>query len=852
MRRSAPALAASPVLVGAVTVLVTIVAVFLSYNANTGLPFVPTYDLKANLPNASQLVEGFEVRIGGARVGQVSAIEPKQREDGSTYAQITMKLDKEIEPLPADSALLVRPRSALGLKYVELRPGSGRAGFRNGATIPIRRARPEVVEIDDLFNMFDEKARAGSRNSLDGYGEGLAGRGQDLNLALAELRPLLEDLEPVARNLADPETRLDRFFRELGDAAAEAAPVAETAGRPVREPRHHLHRAVVGRPPLPAGDDQRGAAHRGGGHPRLPAPAPLPEEQRRAVQGAAARAWPGCPRWRRCWPTPSRPAPRCCPRRRRSTSSWPTCSRSWPSSPAIRWCGRASTSSRGCRRRCARRSTSSHRPRRSATTRRSSSATSRACSPRGTPTAPGSASRSWPRPDGPNNEHRSLVGAGRRARAEATTCTATPIRTRPRPVRRGSARPATSAYVAGRTTIGNAAGQPGHTDPGPAPGRRRRRMRTARHGGRLTAFQVGLIGLVLVVVLGYLAFSKDIPFTRPFEVSAVFENAPPVRQGTAVRVAGVDVGKVSAVEPIGGDSPGVRVTMKLEDEALPIHENAEIKARQRIFLEGNLFMEVRPGTPDAGEMEDGATIPASQTSAAVQIDQVLGTLTTGTREDLQRLLEGYGEGLNGQPQPGEDDDQDPDVQGETGGRGAQRLARLLGRRPARHRGGEPGPAGHRAARPVEAGGRPAEGHAGVRQPRGAAQGPDHELQRDDGRAGLRGGQPPGHAARAPRGAGGGPARARQPQPGLPLHAGLGAGDDPGRPGDPGDDRGRLPLAAPGPRAGVPRRAAGPRRTTFSPRSTTSPSSSTARWTCCRCSTTSTAASTGSCCPAGRR
>ena len=68
-RRSGSALSASPVLVGAVTVLVTIVAVFLSYNANSGLPFVPTYDLKANLPNAAQLVEGFEVRIGGARVG---------------------------------------------------------------------------------------------------------------------------------------------------------------------------------------------------------------------------------------------------------------------------------------------------------------------------------------------------------------------------------------------------------------------------------------------------------------------------------------------------------------------------------------------------------------------------------------------------------------------------------------------------------------------------------------------------------------------------------------------------------------------------------------------------------------
>ena len=162
-RRSRAALTASPVLVGAVTVLVTIVAVFLSYNANTGLPFVPTYDLKANLPNASQLVKGFDVRIGGARVGQVSKIEPKRRPDGTTYAQITLKLDKEIEPLPADSTVLVRPRSSLGLKYLEVNPGEGKAGFKPGATIPITQARPKVVEIDDFFNMFDDKARVGSR-----------------------------------------------------------------------------------------------------------------------------------------------------------------------------------------------------------------------------------------------------------------------------------------------------------------------------------------------------------------------------------------------------------------------------------------------------------------------------------------------------------------------------------------------------------------------------------------------------------------------------------------------------------------------------------------------------------------
>jgi virulence factor Mce-like protein len=228
-RRSGSALAASPVLVGAVTVLVTIVAVFLSYNATSGLPFVPTYDLKANLPNAAQLVRGFEVRIGGARVGVISDIKPRRRADGSTYAQVTMKLDKQVEPLPEGSRLRVRPRSALGLKYIELDPGprsAGEKGLAAGSVLGVEQVRSSV-ELDEFFNMFDAPARVGQRNSLDGYGGGLAGRGQDLNTAIEALVPLLRDLEPVARNLSSKETRLGRFFSALGDAAAEAAPVAD-------------------------------------------------------------------------------------------------------------------------------------------------------------------------------------------------------------------------------------------------------------------------------------------------------------------------------------------------------------------------------------------------------------------------------------------------------------------------------------------------------------------------------------------------------------------------------------------------------------------------------------------------
>lgn len=121
----------------------------------------------------------------------------------------------------------MRPRSAIGLKYVELTPGRGDGDLESGAVIPVKQARPEVVELDDLLNMFDDKARVGSRNSLNGYGGGLAGRGEDLNRAIPALIPLLEDLEPVAANLASRKTRLGRLFRALGKAANEAAPVAE-------------------------------------------------------------------------------------------------------------------------------------------------------------------------------------------------------------------------------------------------------------------------------------------------------------------------------------------------------------------------------------------------------------------------------------------------------------------------------------------------------------------------------------------------------------------------------------------------------------------------------------------------
>jgi virulence factor Mce-like protein len=225
-RRGAASIAANPVLIGAATTLVVIVAVFLAYNANNGLPFVPTYELKAEVPNAANLVPGNEVRVGGSRIGVVDDITPRRTRDGRTVAVLNLKLETVVQPLPRDSSIIVRSRSALGLKYLEITKGTSRDGFENGDVVPLARATPRPVEIDEFLRTFDEPTRAASRRNLDEFGSALAVRGQSINDALGVFPSLLRNLKPVMENLSDPRTDLPGFVRGLGQSASEVAPVA--------------------------------------------------------------------------------------------------------------------------------------------------------------------------------------------------------------------------------------------------------------------------------------------------------------------------------------------------------------------------------------------------------------------------------------------------------------------------------------------------------------------------------------------------------------------------------------------------------------------------------------------------
>jgi phospholipid/cholesterol/gamma-HCH transport system substrate-binding protein len=224
-------LAGSPVLVGAATILCSVVAVFLSYNANNGLPFVPTYDLTIQVPDAAGLVRGNEVRIGGKRVGVIEKISAVPGADGSDdpVSELDVALIKTLEPLPADSQVTVRPRSPLGLKYLELKPGVSDEGIEANTTLPLRAAQP-IVELDQVMNTFDASTRQAAREVLDGLGPAFAGRGADVNELLAEAPSLLRDVRSVAGNVSAPGTQLGRLVSGADRLTGELASVAPEGG----------------------------------------------------------------------------------------------------------------------------------------------------------------------------------------------------------------------------------------------------------------------------------------------------------------------------------------------------------------------------------------------------------------------------------------------------------------------------------------------------------------------------------------------------------------------------------------------------------------------------------------------
>jgi phospholipid/cholesterol/gamma-HCH transport system substrate-binding protein len=158
----------------------------------------------------------------------------------------------------------------------------------------------------------------------------------------------------------------------------------------------------------------------------------------------------------------------------------------------------------------------------------------------------------------------------------------------------------------------------------------------------MSAFRAGVLTLVVIAVATYFGFTKANPFANPFELKAVVRDAQNLKPRAPVRIAGVDVGKVTKIEAAEDGRAAARVTMELRDDALPVHEDATLDIRSRILLEGNFFVDLKPGSPSAAHYESGETIPITRTTASVTLPDILSVLQSDVRADLQTLLREYG------------------------------------------------------------------------------------------------------------------------------------------------------------------------------------------------------------------
>jgi len=168
------------------------------------------YEVTAVLPTASTLGERANVTVAGLPVGYVSDV--RRARDG---VRVTLSLDRDHAPLPADSKFGLRLRTLVGENYVEVVPGRSSEDLPEGGLLPRRSAR-EYVDVDQILESLRGDTRDRARSFFQGLGGGLDGRAKDLNRTIGEATTFVDEATPVVKVLHDRRQELSRLVDELG------------------------------------------------------------------------------------------------------------------------------------------------------------------------------------------------------------------------------------------------------------------------------------------------------------------------------------------------------------------------------------------------------------------------------------------------------------------------------------------------------------------------------------------------------------------------------------------------------------------------------------------------------------
>ncbi|HEY8740033.1 MAG TPA: MlaD family protein [Candidatus Dormibacteraeota bacterium] len=202
---------------------------------NTGQrfgPLPPAYTVSFQVRDADGLVEGDDVRIAGIPVGKVLYV--RTSPEG---ALVTMGIEraKGYDPIYTDATVLIRPKSLLGEKYVDMQRGSSNVEVADGGAIPRSQAATQV-EVDQVLNNSDPATRKALSVDFQALGEGVAGRGADINATLPELQRIAEHLSNVSSRFKDRSAQIDHILVDtdtilstLADEHAQLAQLIQSA-----------------------------------------------------------------------------------------------------------------------------------------------------------------------------------------------------------------------------------------------------------------------------------------------------------------------------------------------------------------------------------------------------------------------------------------------------------------------------------------------------------------------------------------------------------------------------------------------------------------------------------------------
>jgi phospholipid/cholesterol/gamma-HCH transport system substrate-binding protein len=160
------------------------------------IPFAPQgYRARALFTETGLLVPGADVRISGVDVGRVTAVDPR-----GVDSLVTMQIQQQYSPVPADTRAILRQKTLLGEAYVELSPGEGGRKLPDGAMLPASHVA-RTQQLDQLLGAFGQPTRQDLNRFLAGSASSLAGRAEDLSGAIGNLDPTVTDIQEIVGSL---------------------------------------------------------------------------------------------------------------------------------------------------------------------------------------------------------------------------------------------------------------------------------------------------------------------------------------------------------------------------------------------------------------------------------------------------------------------------------------------------------------------------------------------------------------------------------------------------------------------------------------------------------------------------